>query len=199
MRLTDLRFVPGHKHGGQQRPWTTITGVTLHQTACVLGEDPNRWLTCGAHFGVTRGGDVFWLHPIECRTVHAHKLNATTVGIELDGHYSGIAGDQSTYWKPKGSRRVPLHPTPELVASAIQTIRWISAELTFYGGALRYLYAHRQASADRQSDPGSEIWKAVALPAMAELRLTAGPKDFTLGDGLPIPEAWDPRCQGVPY
>jgi hypothetical protein len=37
------------------------------------------------------------------------------------------------------------------------------------------------------------------MSLMDELNLTDGGKGFTVGSGLPIPEAWDSRYKGVPY
>src|SRR5262249_2110065 len=61
-RFHDLRTIAAQNNIGGRRPWTQITGVTLHQTACVLGEKPQRWATVVAHLGVTRAGQVIWMH-----------------------------------------------------------------------------------------------------------------------------------------
>lgn len=180
-------FVRGH------RPWTSVTGICLHQTACVLGERPERWASIGAHVGVTRGGRVVWLHDFTSLVIHGNGFNAHTVGIELDGTYAGVEGDPRTFWRPAADpRRQPQSPTAELVASARAAVRWICAEVARHGGAVSLLVAHRQASAERQSDPGSALWQAVALPLMSELGLSDGGPSYKLGSGQPIPGAWDP-------
>ncbi len=80
--------------------------------------------------------------------------------------------------------------TIQTVAVAQQTIRWICDQVP----GVRVIVAHRQASADRRNDPGEAIWKRIASPARAELGLVT-PDAFTLGDGLPIPSAWDERAK----
>ncbi len=183
-----------------KRPWNRVTGITLHQTACVMGERPQRWGTLGAHIGITREGRVIWVHDFDKLCVHANNFNARTVGIEMDGTYEGVEGNERTFWRPKDEpNRRPQVPTAELIEAAKATVRWIRDEVARHGGRIELLVAHRQASVDRQSDPGSALWQRVALPLHEELGLSDGGAGYTVGDGLPIPEAWDPRRVGVKY
>ncbi len=183
------------------RAWSTVTGITLHQTACVLGERPGRWLNVGCHVGITRGGQRLWLHDFDARVVHGNGWNTQCVGIEMDGLYEGIAGDPKTLWDDPSTkyREVGQTPTPELVQAAKEAVRWICARVAEHGGKVRALVAHRQSSESRRDDPGSALWQAVALPLHAELGLIDGGVGFKLGNGYAIPEAWDPRCVGVKY
>lgn len=194
----DLRSSASRRWVMRRRAWTEVTGITLHQTACVLGERPDRWLGIGAHLGVTRGGRAMWLHDLEVAVVHGNGLNADTVGIELDGTYAGVEGDPATFWRAPGSTAQPQAPTVELVETALAVCRWIAATVARHGGRVRHVWAHRQASAQRRSDPGGALWQAVAVPLAAELGLE-DVGDQTRGDGAPIPEAWDPRRRGVRY
>lgn len=182
------------------RSWRAITGITLHQTACVLGEDPERWETIGAHVGVTRGGRAMWLHDFTDVVIHGNGFNGSTVGIECDGMYAGIEGEWRTFWRPASEPgRQPQTPTPELELAARAVIRWVVAEVARHGGRVKHLFAHRQASADRPSDPGSALWQRVAMPAHEELGLDAGPPGYRIGTGLPLPEAWDASRVGTRY
>lgn len=182
------------------RPWTAITGITLHQTACVLGDRAARWATIGAHVGVTRDGRVIQMHDFTNVIWHGNGFNASTVGIECDGTYEGIEGDLSTFWRPASDpTRQPQTPTPELVEAARAAIRWIVAEVARHGGRVSRLVAHRQASADRRSDPGSALWQAVAMPMHEECGLDDGGPGYKVGSGLEIPEAWDRSRVGVGY
>jgi len=192
---------PGGKWKVRDRPWAQVTGICLHQTACVLGERPERWDTVGAHVGVTRSGKVIWLHDFNRLVVHGNGWNAGTVGIEIDGLYAGVDGDPSTVWDDPSTptRERGLALTSETVMASKQTIRWIDDTLTGRGADCRALVAHRQSSSTRRNDPGSAIWKEVALAMSAELGLTDGGKGFKLNDGYPIPEAWDPRRVGIKY
>jgi N-acetyl-anhydromuramyl-L-alanine amidase AmpD len=199
-RFHDLRPLAAQRGIGGRRPWNQVTGVTLHQTACVLGEKPQRWATVVAHLGITRGGQVIWMHDFEKIVWHGNGFNGSTIGIEMDGTYAGIEGDDRTFWRPSDEPdRKPQAPTTELVEAAKATVRWICQEVARHGGRIQRLVAHRQASNQRQSDPGSALWKQVATPLHAELDLSDGGPGYTVGDGYPIPEAWDPSRLHVTY
>jgi hypothetical protein len=182
------------------RPWKSVTGICLHQTACLLGERPARWDTVGAHIGVTRSGRVIWLHDFDRIVWHGNRWNAGTVGIEIDGLYEGVKGNPKTVWDDPSTatHEQGMIATPEAIEATKQTIRWICSVVAENGGAVKALVAHRQSSMNRRNDPGSELWQAVALPLHAELKLNDGGVGFTVG-GLPIPEEWDPRCRGIKY
>lgn len=198
--VEDVRSVASRKVVTGRRSWGEITGMCLHQTACILGERPARWASIGAHVGVTRGGKIIWMHDFDEIVIHANRFNASTVGIEMDGMYAGVEGDDRTFWRPPSDpNRRPQVPTPELIESAKSVVRWIVDEVARHGGRVTHLVAHRQASKDRQSDPGSALWQAVALPLLAELGLTDGGPGYRVGSGLAIPEAWDPARKGVAY
>lgn len=189
----DLRKSAAAIHVYGKRPWSKVTGICLHQTACVLGERPARWRTVGCHVGVTRGGQVMWLHDFTKLVVHGNGWNAQTVGIEMDGLYEGVAGDPKTLWDDPTTpfREQGQTPTPELVEAARATVRWICAVVEANGGRVRALVAHRQSSDSRRNDPGSALWQAVALPLMADLGLSDGGPGFKIGTGRPIPHEWD--------
>jgi hypothetical protein len=185
------------------REWAKIDSITLHQTAGDLGERPERWArwpvrnkktkqienaSLKAHVGVTRGGQILLVNPLDQRVPHGNGFNARSVGIECSGTYEGIEGDRSTWWQPKGVD-APQRPTPELIEAARRAVRWICAEVAARGGRVRYLYAHRQSRASRLSDPGQVLWREVALWAEAEGLLETRP-GYTVGTGRPIPAAW---------
>ncbi|RPH65016.1 MAG: N-acetylmuramoyl-L-alanine amidase [Acidobacteria bacterium] len=182
------------------RKWNRVTGITLHQTASLLGERPERWDTVGCHVGITRAGKVIHLHGFDRWVAHGNAWNDQCVGIEIDGLYAGIEGDESTVWDdPSTARReTGMTPTPEAIKAACDTVRWICAEVERHGGKVHALVAHRQSSMSRRNDPGSALWKAVALPMHAEIGLSDGGVGFKLG-GSAIPEVWDERCKGIRY
>ena len=199
-RFHDLRSMASQKNVGGRRAWKQITGVTLHQTACVLGERPQRWATVGAHLGVTRAGQVIWMHDFEKIVWHGNGFNGHTIGIEMEGTYAGVEGDDRTFWRPKDEpNRKPQTPTIELVEAARATVRWVCQEVARHGGRIKQLVAHRQASNQRDSDPGSALWQQVAMPLHKELSLSDGGPGYTVGNGYPIPEKWDPSRAGVKY
>lgn len=183
------------------RTWGEVTGITLHQTACLLGERPARWDSVGCHVGVTRGGQVIFLHDFDRKVVHGNGWNTRCVGIEMDGLYAGLAGDLRTVWDDPSTpwREQPMKPTPTLIEASCAVVRWICERVAENGGRVKFLVAHRQSSRDRRNDPGEELWKAVGLKMQEELGLAHGDSlDFHIG-GYSIPEQWDPRCIGVPY
>jgi hypothetical protein len=190
-----------HGEGGQwkvtDRPIAKVTGICLHQTACNLGERVERYDTVGAHLCVTRAGKIIWLHDFDRLVMHGNGWNTATIGVEIDGLYAGVEGDPSTVWDdPSTSGREQGQAlTPQTIEAMKSIVRWIKGELP----QVNALVAHRQSSSSRRNDPGSAIWKAIALPMHAELGLSDGGVGFKLGNGIPIPEAWDPRCKNVPY
>lgn len=198
--LYDRRKNAAQDKVGSKRDWSKVTGICLHQTACMLGERPERWDTVGAHVGVTRSGKVIWMHDFNKVVWHGNAWNKQTVGIEIDGLYAGIEGDPRTVWDDPStpSKEQGMLLRPIAVEAAKQTIRWICAEVARNGGKIKALVAHRQSSLNRRNDPGSAIWQAVALPMHAELGLSDGGTGFHIG-GYPIPEAWDPTKKGIKY
>lgn len=195
--VIDRRATAAQSHHGarvRSRGWAKVTGITLHQTACVLGERPQRWDSVGAHIGITRRGQVIWLHGFDRIVAHGNGFNAQTVGIEIDGLYAGVEGNPRTVWDDPSTpaREQGMVLTPEAAEATRQAIRWIIDDVEGRGGDVRALVAHRQSSGARRNDPGSAIWQAVALPMMRELGLSDGGPGFAIGDGRPVPVEWDP-------
>jgi len=189
----DLRKESDRSNIHGRRPWTQITGITLHQCAVDFGhEKPARWDSLWAQTAASLEGDFFLVHDLQALVWHGHGFNPTDVGLELEGLYAGIAGP------PDGSA-TPQTPTPELIATAQGGIRWIYEQVKRHGGQLRYLHAHRQSRDSRRADPGQELWQAIAIPMMAELGLTDGGLGFKIGSGRAIPEEWNPQYVGSAY
>jgi hypothetical protein len=184
---------PGQRWRTSARSWSKVTGLCLHQTACVLGERVERWDSVGSHVGITRAGQEFWLHDFDRIVAHGNGWNARTVGIEIDGLYAGVEGDPATVWddpSTPGRERGMVLPAIQVTA-ACDAIRWIVGEVASHGGKVKALVSHRQASDSRRNDPGSAIWQAVALPMSDELGLSDGGEGFKIGDGRAIPKEWD--------
>ena len=181
------------------RRWTDITGITLHQTATVLGERPR--LKLGIHYVGTREGTIHYLNSHNVKVPQAqHLFNKHDVGIEMDGYYSGIGTDLKFFWKPKSRPdRRPMTPTADLIKSTRATVRWIVEDVERHGGKIEFIHAHRQTSKSRTSDPGQLLWQEVGIWAQKELGLSDGGIGYSVLTGNPIPEVWDPRCKGIPY
>ncbi len=190
------------------RPWTEVKGITLHQTACNLGERVERYDTIGSHFAVLRSGRILRMCDENRIVYHGNGWNAQCVGIEVDGLYAGIEDDPDTAldeamrttWDDPSTptREKPQQVTPQAMRATRELVRWICWNVYRHGGAVHVLGAHRQASLNRRNDPGEGIWRAVALPLHVELGLEDGGVGFKIG-GYAIPEAWDSRCKGIAY
>ncbi len=199
--FVDRRQFAARTHDYGRRAWPTVTGICLHQTACMMGERDGRYDAIGCHVVVCRSGKVLWMHDFDRLIEHGNGWNTRTVGIEFDGLYAGIEGDPKTVWDdPSTARReLAVAPTPEALEAGRQLCRWIVAEVARRGGGIKSIVAHRQASENRRNDPGSAIWQGVAVPLHTELGLSDGGIGFKLGTGYAIPEVWDARCKGYKY
>lgn len=194
------RYTPATRHKG--------TGITLHQTACNMGERIGRYDTIGANFAVLRSGRVLRMADIDKLIYHGNAWNNLCAGIEIDGLYAGIEDDpdtaqdealRSTWDDPSTpTRELPMKVTPQAMRSTRQLVRWIVIDALRRGWTIRVLCAHRQSSKDRRNDPGQAIWQEVALPLHAELGLMDGGSGFQVG-GYPIPTQWNPQYVGFPY
>lgn len=195
-----------HPHAGRSkdtpyRAWSKITAVVLHQTATNLGEKPSRWHSVPIHFCITRAGYIIQLYDLTEVCNHANGLNQRSVGIEIDGWYAGIEGQPKTLWQPEGltTPRQPMNLPAVQADAAKAAVQYIMNTVAANGGNVTHIHPHRQSSKDRQSDPGSLIWGTVGLWAQSSLGLSDGGAAFTVGNGRPIPEAWDDRYTGNHY
>lgn len=177
-------------HGSDSlRDWKDVKGIVLHQTACRLGTNVERWYSVTCHVGCPSDGKVIFNNDLRRTLWHGHGFNRDTVGIEIDGNYQGIDGNDATRWKAGGG---PAHLTKEQLEAARAAVAWIVAEVAANGGKITHIWAHRQSSDQRQSDPGSEIWTGVGLWAQRELGLINNP-GVTLGTGMALSVEWDER------
>lgn len=170
--------------------WPQITGVVLHRTACVLGEDPKRYLPVNAHIGVTLGGKIILSHPFNLHIWHGHRPSLWCIGIEFDGNPEGYPG---YYWKPGGG---PHAITESQVKASKVLLDILLGEFEQHNRPFKYIYAHRQASDQRECDPGFDCWRKVAIPWMEKTGATPGDiglEGTTFGTGFHISKHWDPR------
>lgn len=197
-----------------RRPWAQITGVVIHQTACVFGVTPAALIAAGGDkalakarrsLGVACHGlafaDGFYAvpNPLEWYVYHGNGFNGHTLGLEIEGIYPGLRDnpatpvreDVKTTWGGK-----PMELSAFTVAAACACLQRIVTDARAAGAPIQYVYAHRQSSATRRSDPGEAIWRSVVLDyAVPHLGLTAVPQTV-LGDGRPVPVEWAPDGVG---
>ena len=179
-----------YSHKRSPRPWWRINGVTLHQTGCNMPSDPNKWSRLNAHVGITKEGKLILVNDFQDFIWHAQGLSHNTIGIEIEGNYYGVEGRKNTLWKGGGG-------PDKLNASMFIAIRYLldilSNEFNKNNVEWKYIFAHRQSSNMRTSDPGELIWKTVAKLWAKKLKLGKdwyGGRFYTKGDGLSIPEEW---------
>lgn len=182
------------------RPPSAVDGVCLHQTAVSYGgqgrDRYRRALHVATHalafkdgVGVLSAPPAWWMSG-------AGPLNRRGVHLEVEGLYSGLLDDPTTApredLETTWQGREPDELTETTIETARATLRALVEDTREWGADLRYLYAHRQSSATRRSDPGEALWRALVPWAERELGLVAR-TGFTLGNGRPIPKAWDER------
>lgn len=173
----------------------TITGITVHQTACVFGPAADRAkahrraLNIPAHAVAFRDG-VFAI-PAEPTwyLYHGNALNSFTLGLEIEGRYRGLVHDPKTLW---GGDETPCDALT--IDTAREALKWLVTTGRSLGMPIKDVYAHRQSNGQKPSDPGEALWKAVVLEyGVPVLGLTPQNK-FTVEKGRPIPKQWDPNA-----
>lgn len=194
---------PSKTHG--QRTWMDVDSIVLHQTGVWMTDTPKRFRRLKAHIGVLRDGEVpdrvrtqddapvptiVLVHDLDAYLWHANSLNSQSVGIEVNGHYSGRVDG--------GMHAAEDSPPERQMESARQSVCFVQDMVAAHGGQIRNILPHRVSSMTRRSDPGEAIWKGVGRWAQDTLGLSDGGPGFVAG-GRPIPEAWDPRYTGERY
>lgn len=190
----DLTSVSPQKKRKSTRAWSKITGIVLHQTG-VHNFGESAWKNVTAHVGVHSDGRVFHIHPFRSYLWSSHTLNRDTVAIEVAGNFLGDLTKPNSYWKKGGG---PSQLTDEMISGLRRAIRWIMFEVASNGGKITHIYGHRQGSKDRPLCPGAAIWQQAGVWAQIEYGLSDGGNGYTRGDGLTIPESWDPRLGDDP-
>tara|TARA_R110002049_G_scaffold217647_5_gene389079 strand:- start:24 stop:926 length:903 start_codon:yes stop_codon:yes gene_type:complete len=185
----------------------TVTGITLHQTACTYGVSQNqidaaggdrqlalhrRALGVACHAMAFMDGTLVLTNPVERYIYHGNGLNSFTLGLEVEGRYPGLTNEpDKTTW---GGDPTPL--TGATVAAAQEGVRKLVELGRRAGMPITHIYAHRQSSETRRSDPGEGLWRHVVLDyAVPVLGLKAA-QGVTVGTGEPVPEQWDPDGVG---
>lgn len=191
----DYKFPRQYSNGVPwlERSYDDITAIVVHQTACRMGEDPQRYARgLTAHYAVTKRGREIRVHDEKYAAPHANSFNPKSIGIEFDGLYAGIKGNLKTVWNSPATpeRDLPDTPPPEQIHAGRNLIRRLVKQFP----SIKHILAHRQSSLDRQNDPGEEIYKDVVLFMLHELNLSDGegdgPNPIGYG-GYFIPREWN--------
>lgn len=188
-----------------ERDMSLITGICFHQTACVFGtpnkKDPDskyrRALSIPCHGVGFLDGTAVLPCPLSWYVYHGNEFNEDTLGLEFEGHFSGILDDPTTpvredirtTWK----RQEPTPLTEVAIKCYRDLTKRVVEEARAMGAPIEWAYAHRQTNGDKPSDPGEALWKAVVIDyAVPVLGLKTRPQE-TRRDGKEIPVEWDPH------
>jgi N-acetyl-anhydromuramyl-L-alanine amidase AmpD len=156
-----------------------LDAVVLHQMSLSRGDDPQRYVRVTSHFVSLPDGLVVQLHPLSARLLASNGFNQRSVAIEFAGNLQSTNGK---WWRPEKYGRDKL--TAAQVESGRKLLRLLA------GQGIRFVFGHRQSSADRGNDPGPEIWPTVAQWAIDQLGVDDGRPDYAIDSGRPIPEEW---------
>lgn len=185
----------------------TVTGIVLHQTACTYGVSEQqiqaaggdrelalhrRGLNVACHAIAFRDGCVVLTNDLRRYIYHGNSFNAYTLGLEVEGLYPGLVNEpDKTTWGGN-----PTELTDRTIAAAREGVRQLVMLGREAGMPITDIYAHRQSSATRRSDPGEALWRAVVLDyAVPVLGLTPQ-QGIRLSDGRPVCREWDPNGVG---
>jgi hypothetical protein len=175
----------------------TITGVGIHQTACVFGPSSDRAkahrraLNIPAHVTAFRDGVFVAAAPLEWFLYHGNALNSFSLGLECEGNYSGLLSKPSAVWSGK-----PSALTDEAIETFRQALKWLVDNGRAAGMPIEFIWGHRQSNGKKPSDPGEGIWKHVVLDyGIPVLGLKTQPGKVWR-NGKTIPPEWDPNGVG---
>ena len=198
-----------------QRVPTVVDGITIHQTGIRFGVNERQIARANgdeklalaqrakkvACHALAFDGFYAKTYPLEWYIYHGNGLNRKTLGLEIDGLYPGLRDDPitveredlATIWEGTATAL-----TDSRVKAARAALRYLVEEGRKLGMPIKYVYAHRQSSSTRRSDPGEEIWRKVVTEYGVSVLGLETRTGFTTGMGRPIPDPWDADGRG-PY
>ena len=215
-KLLDLRSLQtptGPKKAGPvvrgalaRRDPAIVDALMLHQTACTFGVMPYQVHAAGgdallaqflraknvhAHITAFDEGTFCPSYPLMAYVWHGNGASRRSIGLEIEGLFNGQPGGLGNALV-HGSRNRG-EPSDLLVETARAACTWAVEEAAREGATLRYIWAHRQFSASRQSDPGWKLWQAVALDHCEKKLGLQVQIDLVDRNGRPISTSWDSR------
>ena len=169
------------------RKRAAIDSIVLHHMAYNIGNDPTLYKRVGAHYIVTSGGQIAQLYDDLDFLNASNGFNPRSVAIEFAGNF---ADERYNWWK---SSELPIPDRCYLTPTQIRAGRCLLATLKARLPGIKYLYAHRQSSEDREGDPGPDVWFNIGEWALGNLNLTDRLPSTFIGNGRPIPQTWRKR------
>jgi hypothetical protein len=174
-----------------RRPVNTIDGIVVHQTATPFGVTKaavkaaggdaqlakhRRALKVAAHMTCFDTGVAVLAHPLEWYVYHGNSLNARSLGLEIEGLFPGTQEERELF-------------TGQLENAARDGLEYLVRKGRELGMPIKWIWAHRQSSLTRPSDPGEEIWRKLVLE-FAVSRLGLAPQHDYVCGGRTIPSEW---------
>ena len=183
-----FRRLPGSIDGIVVHQTATPFGVTAKQVKAAGGDGKlakhRRALGVGAHMTVFDTGLAVLAHPLDWYVYHGHALNARSLGLEIEGLFPGKQGSKELF-------------TGVLESGAQDGLEFLVRKGRELGMPIKWIWAHRQSSMTRDSDPGEEIWKKLVLGyAVSSLGLV--PQHEFVSGGKTIPTEWRNAKTGAP-
>jgi hypothetical protein len=155
-------------------------GVTLHATGFSRGDRDNAYDRVHAHYVITPGGKILWLHPHDVRVRNAFDYRRS-IQIEMVGNFRSSRGKS---YKPEKFGTHDL--TPEQARAGRFLLDYLRNSGAIEGQG--EVTAHRQSNRQRGNDPGPEVWREIGQWAIDERGWTLGPTIKNKGKG--IPDSW---------
>ena len=193
------------KNGLFVRAYSSISGITMHRTGCVIGNRYEQHAKTNAHVAVSMDGNIYLMHPFTlgifaCHDGNAGEPSSFTISVEFDGNPEGYPNQKMIVQKkqmkdgkilPKYKEQIGPHPiTPEQVKASKVLLKIMVDEVSKGGGTINKILAHRQTTSERDSDPGWEAWKKIAIPWQKTIG-AIDTKYYRIRTGSTIPKVWD--------
>jgi hypothetical protein len=210
VKLYDLRGEQSDPHPKSKRDRSgktvrrspaAIDSIVLHQTAVRFGAPSTpalakRALGVACHAMAFSKGFLVWPVDPLWYIHHADRLNARSLGLEVEGVYPGLIGGETG-----SAKETPL--TKAVIDAARMGVKLLVEEGRRRGCPIKYIFAHRQCDAWRRADPGEGLWRRVVVEyAIPKLKLVAQPAEVfphptgRARTGKTIPTRWDPNGVG---
>lgn len=218
-RIIDLTAKADKRPRHGLRDPKKVWAVVLHQMACCfnVANPLQRMLNIVAHFAILPDGRILQLHPVLEMLWASHCISPGSVAVEFAGNFPDVNGrwwfdcrqDKSTgayldKWNERCCKHIRTHGnqsgcaytgnmnqvTPAQIDAGRYLVRYLVRTM-----GIRMVLAHRQASDQRDNDPGPDIWCNVGQWAVDNLGLSDGGPGFQCDSGSPIPTAWRNWCK----
>ncbi|MEO1014459.1 MAG: N-acetylmuramoyl-L-alanine amidase [Pseudomonadota bacterium] len=179
LHIQDLTAASDHSRRIRTRDTADIDAAVLHQMGFARSGGPERFLRTKSHYIVLQDGRVAQLHRDQDYLYASNALNSRSIAIEFEGN---MPSERGRFYKPErfGRHRVTM--------AQVSAGRRLLLHLRDVSG-IRFVFAHRQGTNGHTNCCGPDLWFNVGQWAIAN-GFSDGGVGFTMGDGLPIPNAW---------